>query len=49
VREYETGRKNYYRLLKAGENHPIERVGKKLRALMPWMKKKNIKGGQDAF
>lgn len=49
VREYETGRKNYYRLLKAGENHIIEKVGKKLRALMPWMKKKNIKGAQAAF
>jgi len=51
VKEYATGRKNYHRLLKAGENHPIEKVGTKLRALMPWMKKKNksIKGVQAAF
>jgi ketol-acid reductoisomerase len=49
VREHQTGRKNYYRLLKAGENHPIEKVGRKLRALMPWMKKKNLKGAQAAY
>jgi ketol-acid reductoisomerase len=51
VKEHETGRKNYHRLLKAGENHEIEKVGTKLRALMPWMKKKNksIRGVQAAF
>jgi ketol-acid reductoisomerase len=46
VAEYEGGYKNFNALLKAGEKHPIEKVGAKLRALMPWIKKKNIKGAQ---
>jgi ketol-acid reductoisomerase len=49
VREHNTGRRNYQRLLKAGANHPIEKVGVKLRSLMPWMKKKNLKGAQAAY
>ena len=49
VREYETGYKKYNALLKHGENHPIEKTGAKLRALMPWMGKKNIKGAQAAY
>ena len=36
-------------LLKAGESHPIEKVGVKLRAMMPWMKKRQIKGAQAAY
>lgn len=32
------GRPNFDRMEKEGENHPIEEVGRKLRALMPWMK-----------
>ena len=33
-------------LLKAGEKHGIEKTGEKLRALMPWMPKRSIKGVQ---
>ncbi len=49
VSEYETGYKNYNRLLKEGEKHPIEKTGERLRGLMPWIKKKNIKGAQAAY
>lgn len=49
VKEYEGGYKHYSRLLAAGRNHPIEKVGARLRGLMPWMKKANIKGAQAAY
>ncbi len=49
VAEYEGGYKTYKALLKEGEKHPIEKIGAKLRALMPWIQKKNIKGAQAAY
>ena len=49
VKEYKGGLKNYNRLLKAGEKHQIEKTGLYLRGMMPWMKKKNIKGVQAAY
>jgi ketol-acid reductoisomerase len=49
VKEYETGYKKYNALLKKGENHPIEKTGAKLRALMPWMQKRTIKGAQASY
>lgn len=49
VKEHQTGRKNYNRLLKESETKDIEKVGKRLRSLMPWMGKKNIKGTQAAY
>ena len=49
IAEYKTGRKNYNALLKAGANHPIEKVGAKLRALMPWIGKKSVKGPQASY
>ena len=39
----------YNALLKKGEQHPIEKTGAKLRAMMPWMKKHSIKGAQAAY
>lgn len=39
IAENEQGRKNFDRLLKEGDEHLIEKVGKDLRAMMPWMKK----------
>jgi ketol-acid reductoisomerase len=39
INENETGRKNFDSLLKAGDGHKIEEVGKQLREMMPWMKK----------
>ncbi|MGA2051823.1 MAG: ketol-acid reductoisomerase [Opitutales bacterium] len=49
VKEYKTGLKNYKRLLAEGEKHPIEKTGQRLRALMPWVPKRNIKGAQAAY
>ncbi len=49
INEYQAGRKEYARLLKEGETHPIEKVGARLRGLMPWIGKKNTKGVQAAY
>ena len=49
IAEYQGGYKKYNALLKKDANHPIEKVGAKLRAMMPWMGKKNIKGAQAAY
>jgi len=49
VQEYNSGYKKYNALLKAGEKHPVERVGQRLRSLMPWMKKRSVKGVQAAY
>jgi len=49
VREYETGYKKYNALMKKGANHPIEKVGDRLRSMMPWMQKRSIKGAQAAY
>ena len=49
IKEYEGGYKNYKKLLADGEKHPIEKTGARLRSLMPWVQKKNIKGAQAAY
>ncbi len=49
VKEYEGGYKKYNALLKKGETHGIEKTGARLRGLMPWIKKKNLKGAQAAY
>ena len=49
VAEYKGGYKKYNALLKKGERHPIEKVGERLRGLMPWMKKRSVKGVQAAY
>lgn len=49
IKEYEGGYKTYNKLLKEGEKHPIEKTGAKLRALMPWVKKRDIKGAQASY
>jgi ketol-acid reductoisomerase len=49
VKEHKGGLKNYNKLLKAGEKHPIEKTGAYLRSMMPWMAKKNIKGVQASY
>ncbi|UCC95807.1 MAG: ketol-acid reductoisomerase [Candidatus Omnitrophota bacterium] len=38
IRENEEGRPNFNKLLKEADGHPIEKVGKELREMMPWMK-----------
>ncbi len=49
VSEYKGGYKRYKALLKKGEQHSIEKVGARLRGLMPWMKKRSVKGVQAAY
>jgi ketol-acid reductoisomerase len=49
VKEYEGGYKKYNALLKEGEKHPIEKTGAKLRSLMPWIKKRDIKSAQASY
>jgi ketol-acid reductoisomerase len=49
IAEYQGGYKKYHALLKKGEQHSIEKVGERLRSLMPWMKKRQIKGAQAAY
>jgi ketol-acid reductoisomerase len=49
IRESRTGMKRYHRLLKAGEKHPIEKTGARLRGLMPWIRRRNLKGAQAAY
>ncbi len=49
VAEYKSGYKKYNALLAAGEKHPIEKTGAKLRAMMPWMQKRQIKGAQASY
>ncbi len=49
VKEYEGGYKKYNALMKKGANHGIEKVGARLRGLMPWMQKRSIKGSQASY
>jgi len=49
IAEYEGGYKKYNALLRAGEKHAIEKTGAKLRSMMPWIAKKNLKGAQAAY
>jgi ketol-acid reductoisomerase len=49
IKEYETGYKKYNALMKAGEKHNIEKVGARLRSMMPWMQKRKITGAQASY
>lgn len=49
VKEYQDGLPKYKALLATGEAHEIEKTGAYLRSMMPWIKKKNIKGVQAAY
>jgi ketol-acid reductoisomerase len=51
VAESEAGRPNFLKLEQAGHEHPIEKVGEGLRAMMPWIsagraKVQDASGGQ---
>ncbi len=37
VAEYRRGMPHFTELRKAGANHPVEKVGERLRAMMPWL------------
>lgn len=49
IAEAEAGFPNYKAFQKAGASHPIEKTGAKLRSLMPWVKKRNLKGAQAGY
>jgi ketol-acid reductoisomerase len=49
IAEYAAGLPKYKEFLKSGEKHLIEKTGARLRSLMPWIPKKNIKGAQAAY
>ena len=49
IKEVDGGYKKYNALMKAGENHSIEKVGARLRSMMPWMQKRSIKGAQASY
>jgi ketol-acid reductoisomerase len=49
IGEARNGKKRYRKLLSEGQQHPIEKVGDRLRSLMPWMQKRQIKGAQAAY
>ncbi|HEY2774065.1 MAG TPA: ketol-acid reductoisomerase [Candidatus Binatia bacterium] len=42
ITEYKCGLPHFHELQKEGENHQIEKVGSKLRALMPWLQKDRL-------
>ena len=39
IKENKTGRQKFNELLKKGDEHPIEEIGRKLREMMPWITK----------
>ena len=49
VKEYQNGCPNYKEYQKQSQAHPIEKTGQRLRSLMPWVKKRNIKGAQASY
>jgi len=49
IAEADSGGARFKALRKEGEAHPIEKVGKRLRNLMPWLKKRDIKGAQASY
>jgi ketol-acid reductoisomerase len=49
VAEAEAGFPRYKAFQEAGEKLPIEETGQQLRSMMPWLRKKNLKGAQAAY
>lgn len=49
VAEAEAGFPRYKAFQAEGEQHPVEQVGAHLRSLMPWVKKRNLKGSQASY
>jgi len=49
IAEDKKGRKKYNALMKKGEKHSIEKTGARLRGLMPWIAKRNLKGAQASY
>ena len=49
IREAANGYPNYKQYQKDSVKHPIEKTGARLRSLMPWVKKRDIKGAQAGY
>ena len=49
IEESNSGGKNFNKLRKEGQVHAIEKVGARLRGLMPWIKKRATKGAQASY
>ena len=49
VKEYKDGLPNYKQWLNDSNSMPIEKTGRRLRGLMPWIPKKNLKGTQASY
>ena len=49
IAESEAGRPNYKRLQDEGKAHPIEDVGSQLRAMMPWISRRQDQGRRSQF
>lgn len=49
VREAKQGYPNYKDYQKESARHPIEKTGQRLRSLMPWVQKRNLKGAQAGY
>ena len=49
LKENDSGLKNYAKLLAKSQQHPMEKVGQRLRSLMPWSAKQNVKGAGAAY
>ena len=49
IKENEKGQPVFKKLIRDGAKHPIEKVGARLRGLMPWIKKRSIKGSQASY
>ncbi len=49
VAEHEAGYPKFNAYRESEAQHPIEEVGARLRSLMPWVKKRNIKGAQASY
>ena len=42
MKENEAGQKNFLKIREKLAEHPVEKVGKNLRAMMPWISKKKL-------
>ena len=49
IKEAAKGYPNYKQFQKESAKHPIEKTGVRLRSLMPWVKKRNLKGSQAGY
>jgi ketol-acid reductoisomerase len=49
ITENQVGRPVYNALMKRGAEHPVEKIGEKIRENFPWMQKRKLTGAQAAY